>query len=118
MAAGFENFQKSIIKSAIDIQSKAILINANNGICIPKNMTGHKKFKNSCRENKTNKEFFCFFNFFCKIKNNETPIKKYSVIQTGAKIQLGGLKKSLCKATYQVVIEGIVKIVPKKPTPS
>ena len=40
-----------------------------------------------------------------QIQPNETPIKMYSVVHTGAKIQLGGLKKGLFRSTYQVEIE-------------
>jgi len=85
IAAGFENFQKSIIKSAITTQRTPISINANKGWCQPKNITDHKKFKNNCKENKTIKKFFCFFNFFSRIRNKDTAIKKYKVIQTGPK---------------------------------
>jgi hypothetical protein len=118
IAAGFENFQKSIIKSAIEIQRKTISSNATKGWCMPKKMIDHKKFRNNCTENKITKKFLCFFNFFCKIKNNDTAIKKYSVVQTGPKTQGGGLNGAFCKVAYQVGIEGSVKIVPKNPTPS
>ena len=69
-------------------------------------------------ENKITKKCLSFFNLFCKIKNNETAIKKYSVVQTGPKTQGGGLNGAFCKVAYQVEIAGRVKIVPKKPTPS
>jgi len=118
IAAGFENFQKSIIKSAIEIQRKTISTNANVGRCIPKKIIDQRKFRNNCVENKITKKFLCFFNFFCKIKNNDSAIRKYNVIQTGPNTQGGGLNGAFCKVTYQVGIEGSVKIVPKNPTPS
>ena len=42
-------------------------------------------------------------------------MKIKSVVQTGAKSQLGGLKDGLAKEAYQVGIEGVVKIEPRKP---
>lgn len=45
-------------------------------------------------------------------------MKKYKRVQTGPKSQLGGAKKGLFKAAYQVGIAEIVKGVPKKPTSS
>lgn len=63
-------------------------------------------------------KFFCFFNFFPNTRNKDTAIRKYSIVQTGAKIQFGGLKTGLFKCAYQEVIAGIVNIDPNKPTPS
>ena len=40
------------------------------------------------------------------------------MVQTGAKIQFGGLKPGLVKDAYQVGIAGVVKIEPTKPTSS
>jgi hypothetical protein len=39
------------------------------------------------------------------------------MVQAGAKSQLGGVKEGLFKFAYQVGIEGVVKIEPKKPAP-
>ncbi len=38
-----------------------------------------------------------------------------SVVQTGAKSQLGGLKEGLFRVAYQVGIEGVVKKEPINP---
>lgn len=46
------------------------------------------------------------------------PIKIKSVVQTGEKIQLGGLKLGLLRFAYQVSIEGVVKSEPIKPIKS
>jgi len=43
------------------------------------------------------------------------PMRIKSVVQTGAKSQLGGLKEGLSKVAYQEGIEGVVKIEPIKP---
>ena len=43
------------------------------------------------------------------------PIKKKSVVQTGAKSQLGGLKLGFSMLSYQVGIEGAVKKEPINP---
>ena len=44
----------------------------------------------------------------CQMMKREIPIKAYSVIQTGPKIQLGGLKGGFSKVSYQVGIAGLV----------
>jgi hypothetical protein len=59
-----------------------------------------------------------FFNPFSQIRKADTPIKKYSKVHTGPKIQFGGEKKGLFKNLYQVDIEDMVKGVPDKPTNS
>jgi hypothetical protein len=45
-----------------------------------------------------------------------TPIITYNEVQTGAKIQLGGLKLGFTKVGYQVVIEARVTIPERYPT--
>ena len=50
---------------------------------------------------------------FDQIKYNEIPINKNKMVQTGPKIQFGGLKKGLFKVAYHV---GIAEIVNKLPT--
>ncbi len=62
--------------------------------------------------------FLSFFSFFSKTIKRDSPIKKYRVVQTGAKRKLGGVKKGLLSVEYHPVIAGIVKIVPRKPVPS
>lgn len=54
---------------------------------------------------------------FNQTKNRAIPMKIKRVVQAGAKSQLGGLKEGLFKVAYQVGIEGVVKIEPKKPAP-
>lgn len=46
------------------------------------------------------------------------PIKKYKIVQTGAKSQFGGLKGGLIKKAYQVGIFGVVKNAPIIPADS
>jgi hypothetical protein len=43
------------------------------------------------------------------------PIRTKRVVQTGAKIQSGGLNDGFVRVAYQVGIEGLVKIEPIKP---
>ncbi len=43
------------------------------------------------------------------------PIKTYNVVQTGAKIQFGGLKKGLFNPAYQVGMAGVVASEPIAP---
>lgn len=56
-----------------------------------------------------------FFNPFCQIIKAAIPIKIKSVVQTGAKSQLGGLNEGLVKEVYQVGIDGVVKKEPMTP---
>lgn len=51
-------------------------------------------------------------------RNKAIPIKIKRVVQTGEKIQLGGLKLGLLIPAYQVSIEGVVKSEPIKPIKS
>jgi len=46
------------------------------------------------------------------------PINKNNAVQTGANIQLGGLKGGFIIPAYHVPIEGAVKIEPISPAPS
>lgn len=55
---------------------------------------------------------------FCQTKNRAMPIKRKSIVQTGPKIQFGGLKEGLCKVAYQVGMDELVKTVPKIPASS
>jgi hypothetical protein len=45
----------------------------------------------------------------------ETPIRKYSVIHTGPKTELGGVNSGFARIVYQDEIEFIVKRDPKNP---
>lgn len=45
-----------------------------------------------------------------------TAIKIYSIVQTGIKIQLGGLKTGFSNVTYQVSILGLVTKLAEYPT--
>jgi hypothetical protein len=56
--------------------------------------------------------------FLDHTRYREIPIKINNVVQTGPKIQLGGLKDGLFKALYQELIDGVVKIAPTTPANS
>jgi uncharacterized protein len=56
------------------------------------------------------------FVFLFQTIYNDTPIRKNRIIQTGAKIQLGGLKNGLLSCAYQVGIDGVVNKLPKNAT--
>ena len=51
-----------------------------------------------------------------QIINREIPIKVNRVVQTGAKMKLGGLKDGLLSVTYQVLIAEEVKKPDNPPT--
>ena len=55
---------------------------------------------------------------FFQTKNKAIPIKANKIVQTGPKIQLGGLKDGLTIVLYQVAIDGEVKIEPITPAAS
>lgn len=93
-----------------------ISINASKGDCKPKNKIDHKILKKSWIP-KTNTAFFTllFCNPLLHIIYREIPIKTNNVVQTGAKIQLGGLKEGFWMPAYHPGIEGFVKIDPINP---
>ena len=99
-------------KTIISTKAKA-------GLCIPKNKALHKIFKNNCWK-KINTAVWIFlpFCFSFQIKYKEIPINKKSNVQTGANIQLGGLKLGFGNATYQEPMAGVVKKDPIMPAPS
>ena len=100
---------------SIAAHSKTISINAYNGFCIPKNKNDHNILSNNWIPNKVKAILACFFlKPFSQTKYNEMPIKTYNVIQTGPKIQLGGLKIGFCKVRYQVETELEVNTEPIK----
>ena len=50
-----------------------------------------------------------------QIKNSAIPIKMYRAVQTGANIQLGGLKDGLLATTYQPFTPVLVKKPAREP---
>jgi hypothetical protein len=66
---------------------------------------------------KTAKNTLRFLSSFLlfQIKNKLMPIRIKSVVQTGAKIQFGGLNEGLVRVAYQVAILGAVNKVPRLP---
>lgn len=52
-----------------------------------------------------------------QIKNNEIPIKMYSIVQTGPKIQFGGLNEGLFKVAYHSGTDCAVNIPAILPRP-
>jgi hypothetical protein len=52
---------------------------------------------------------------FLKMMKSDNPISVNRVTQTGAKTQLGGVKKGLFNDAYHVGIAGVVKIDPTRP---
>ena len=58
---------------------------------------------------------FCLFSISFQTNPAEIPIKVYSIVQTGAKIQFGGLKTGFISVGYQVVIDDCVIFPEKKP---
>ena len=92
-----------------------ISIKAKNGLCIQKNRNDQKKFANNWPA-KTNKSVLVCFGFV-QIRYNDIAIKVNNKVQTGAKIQFGGLKNGFCNVAYQPLIDGMVTSEPKQETP-
>lgn len=89
-----------------------IVKSASPGFCAPKKTIDHKKFKNNCTKN-TFIAFVCFFDFLTfQTKNKENAISAYKSVQTGPKIQFGGLNGGLLRVAYQVGIASLVAILP------
>lgn len=62
---------------------------------------------------------FCLFFQPCfQIRKKDTPIRKYKIVQTGPKSQLGGEKKGLLRVAYHVGMALMVNGVPARPTNS
>src|SRR4030042_1963261 len=123
-------------------QSIKISKKARPGSFNPKKIIDHTIFKATCKL-KTKTAFssfhepknslvdqrfhdFCFLfsagtltaQFFDHTRYKETPIKRYKRIQTGAKIQFGGLNEGFSKKAYQLPMAGVVKKEPIKPAAS
>lgn len=96
-----------------------ISIKAKSGAWRPKKNRDHTKLSANCiRKNFNAILTFFFLSPFSQTKYAATPIRKYMLVQTGAKIQLGGEKKGLYKVVYHVGIAAMVKGVLANPTPS
>ena len=57
---------------------------------------------------------FIFLLFLCHAFQIAIDIRRYSVVQTGAKTQSGGVRKDLFKAEYQGSLEDKVETLPIK----
>ena len=55
---------------------------------------------------------FIFLLFLCHALQIAIDIKRYSVVQTGAKIQSGGVRKDLFKVEYHGSLEDKVETLP------
>lgn len=85
-----------------------ISINAAKGDLKPKNKIDHNEFKINCPPKIIKAVLF----FLSQTRYKEIPINRYNVIQTGPKIQFGGLKLGLFKVINQVETEDEVKKEP------
>jgi hypothetical protein len=87
-----------------------------NSECIPKKMMDHKEFASSWAANTYNAALMSFFPApLSHTRYAATPIIIYNNVHTGANTQLGGLKKGLLSAAYQVGMDGVVKVEPMNP---
>ena len=118
MAAALEIFQDKIIKTRIEIAKNINSTRATPVKCWLKNINDHKTFKARlmAKTMKNALRFPSFFLLLFQIKNKLMPMSTKSVVQTGAKIQFGGLNEGLLSVAYQVAILGVVNKVPMLPT--
>ena len=106
--------------------------NAKPGLWPVKNITDQRMFKNNCVQKIATIFVFCqepvqnlfdhsfqiflfdfkiwflISNLFDQTKYKETPIKINKIVQTGPKIQFGGLKNGFFKLVYHPVISEVV----------
>ena len=83
------------------IHIKTIIINPPNKFCRPKKINGQEKFNNNWIKKKVKGTLFSLVIPSFINNKNELIIKIYKTIQTGVKIQSGGVKKGLFKLLYQ-----------------
>jgi len=57
----------------------------------------------------------CLLRLLRHTRNVDTPINKNRIVQTGANIELGGVKDGFVRVAYQIGIDGVVKIEPINP---
>lgn len=89
------------------IHKRIISMNANKGCFMPKNMIDQKMFRISWTANQVIASLF-FLKPLIQTRYKAIPINTYNKVQTGPKIQLGGLKNGLFNDAYQPGIEGDV----------
>ena len=105
-----------IIVNRIANQRMMISMKAHNGDLSPKKRIDQKVFKTSCTAKKRRAIFtFWSFRLFCQTRKRDIPISKNRVIQTGEKIELGGVKAGLVRVLYHVGIAGVVNREPMNP---
>jgi hypothetical protein len=102
------------------MKNSNIIISMNDakGFLQPKNRADQIKFNINCMENNFVAPDLYFCNFLVssdQTKKKAKPINMNSAVQTGPKIQLGGLKEGLIKEMYHVFIDVEVKIEPNIP---
>lgn len=86
---------------------------ASKGECTPKKKADQRRFNPSWAKNNLKAILdFLLFDPLLQTKKSEIPIKTKRVVQTGPKIQLGGLNEGLFKVVYQPCIEEIVSTEP------
>jgi len=89
-----------------------ISIRLKKGDLRPKKRADQSMLSASCIEKKVSA---FLFDLAIHAKYNAIPINKKRVVQTGAKIQLGGAMLGFCNPAYHVGIEGVVNIEPINP---
>lgn len=86
-------------------------INPYKGDCKPKNKIDQRAFNINWIPN-TVRAFLLSFALLDHIKYKDMPIRKYSVIHTGANTQFGGEMTGFSSVAYQVVTDSAVNIDP------
>ena len=111
--AGFESGKNVLMVAAIAIHKKTITISPASGDWNPKNAIDQKVLSINWIPKIASAILTCGLSKPRRhTRNNEMPINVYNVNQTGAKSQLGGVKKGLLSVTYQVWIDALVETAP------
>src|SRR6476620_9463751 len=91
-----------------------MLITPSNGLWAPKTILNEAALRTNCRKNKVNANRRVLESSGSRnIRHTANPDSTYSVVQTGPKIQLGGLNVGLLSPAYQGARFGYVAIWPR-----
>src|SRR5690349_1725127 len=118
-AAGLDTLAKAMMVARIPTHRRIISAKAPPGFLRPKKIADHRRFRMSCRA-KIPRAILTSWRcqLFCHTRKAAIPIKAKSVVQTGAKSQLGGATFGFTRLAYQVGMAGVVNMAPITPASS
>lgn len=111
-ADGRSRFHVPRMNSTITSHRAAITTSASQGFCNTKKTGDQRKFRNSCAHQRGSNDPRSRASYW---RQPDMAMSRYRVVQTGAKIQFGGLKAGLDSSAYQA--PGAVKVPINMPPP-